>query len=49
MKKENKFKVITKEMRINKYDRFVRQARDVGFTDDQLAFLWDWIMEDQDY
>ena len=44
-----KFKVITKEMEVRKYDRFVRQARDVGFTDDQLDFLWDWLFEDQNY
>jgi hypothetical protein len=27
----------------NSYDLFVRQGRNVGFTDDQIDFLWDWI------
>ena len=49
MEKENKLKIITKEMENAKYDRFVRQARDAGFIDDQINFLWDWIMENQDY
>ena len=35
--------------KIRKYDRFVRQARAAGFIDDQINFLWDWIMENQDY
>jgi hypothetical protein len=46
---EKKFKIITKEDENRRYDRFKRQARDAGFTDDQINFLWDWIMENQDY
>lgn len=29
----------------NYYDSFVRQARAVSFTDDQIDFLWDWLYD----
>lgn len=27
----------------NVFDSFVRNARAIGFTDDQIDFLWDWL------
>ena len=27
----------------NSYDAFVKQARNAGFIDDQIDFLWDWM------
>lgn len=29
----------------NYYDKFVRQGLAIGFTDDQIEFIWDWILE----
>ncbi len=29
----------------NYYDRFVRQGRSANFTDDQIDFLWDWLLQ----
>lgn len=27
----------------NYYNNFVKEGRNVGFTDDQIDFIWDWI------
>ena len=27
------------------YDKFIRSGLAIGFTDDQIDFLWDWINE----
>jgi len=27
------------------YDRFIKNGLAIGFTDDQIDFLWDWINE----
>ena len=35
-------KKITKKKSKNIYDHFVRLGRNVGFTDDQIDFLWDY-------
>lgn len=30
----------------NLYDKFIRNGLNVGFTDDQIDFLWNFIMEE---
>lgn len=30
-------------MSSNYYDSFVKEARNAGFTDDQIDFIWDWV------
>lgn len=30
---------------MNIYHGFIEQARAVGFTDDQLDFIWDWLLQ----
>ena len=36
---------MSKEEDNTAYDRFIKNGLAIGFTDDQIDFLWDWINE----